>query len=90
MSALGEWGFPVPQVVAVEPLSIIADRALVILELVEGESWEVAVAERGDAEVAHAAVGVVRRLSGVPLAETGIGDEPRLIPSTNLIVGPSC
>jgi aminoglycoside phosphotransferase (APT) family kinase protein len=58
---------------------VVDGRPFYLLEAVDGERIEKVVGTVPHRDLAHSAVKFLRRMQAVPLAETGIGDEP---PST--------
>jgi aminoglycoside phosphotransferase (APT) family kinase protein len=77
MRALGAAGLPVPAVpISCEDPTALDGRPFILMERVEGNSFKETVKTQGSAAVARATVECLRRLHAVPLASTGIGDEP--------------
>jgi aminoglycoside phosphotransferase (APT) family kinase protein len=76
MTALQRAGLPVPRVLAMSDRPVIDGRPFYLVEAVDGQRIEAVVGTVPDVEVAGSAVQVLKRLQAVPLAESGIGDEP--------------
>jgi aminoglycoside phosphotransferase (APT) family kinase protein len=76
MAALHEQGLPVPAIVATSPDPVIDGRPFVLMEAVNGDRVEGAIAAGSNPlRLASSAVDVLRRLQAVPLENTGIGSE---------------
>jgi aminoglycoside phosphotransferase (APT) family kinase protein len=75
MAALHGAGLPVPAVLSMSERPVIDGRPFYLVEAVDGDRVET-VSGVADAEIARAAVAVLRRLQALPPARTGIGDEP--------------
>jgi aminoglycoside phosphotransferase (APT) family kinase protein len=76
MAALHEQGLPVPAIVATSPDPVIDGRPFVLMEAVNGDRVEGAIAAGSNPlRLASSAVDVLRRLQAVPFENTGIGGE---------------
>ena len=76
MDALSRRGLPVPKVVRMSDEPVVDGRPFVLVEAVDGERIEKVMGKAKPLDIAASAVEVLRRLHSVPVAETGIGDEP--------------
>ena len=84
MGALGTAGLPAPRVFDCSSEPLIDGRAFAVLELVEGTGWAAAVESTSHRAVAGAAVDVLQRLRALPVAASGIPDEPVSGPAEEL------
>jgi len=76
MDALSRRGLPVPTVLKMSEEPIVDGRPFVLVEAVDGERIEKVMGKARPLEIAASAVEVLRRLHAVPVAETGLGEEP--------------
>ena len=76
MAALHAQGLPVPAVVATSSDPVVDGRPFVLMEAINGERVEGAIAAGSDPlRLASSAVDVLRRFQAVPCENTGIGGE---------------
>ncbi len=75
MAALHRRGLPVPAVLAMSEEPVVDGRPFYLVEAVDGERIEKVVGTVPSVDIARSAVGVLRRLQAVPVADSGIGDE---------------
>jgi aminoglycoside phosphotransferase (APT) family kinase protein len=76
MRSLGAAGLPVPAVpISCDDPTALDGRPFILMDRVEGASFQDAVRAHGSAAIARSTVECLRRLHAVPLASTGIGDE---------------
>ena len=80
MDALNRAGLPVPALLAASDQPVVDGRPFYLLEAVEGVRIEAVKGAAPDREIARSAVEVLKRMQALPLAETGIGDEPAAAP----------
>ena len=77
IAALHAQGLPVPAVLASSNQPVIDGRPFVLTETLPGKRIEETIASGSKpADLAAAAIDVMRQLQAVPLEDTGIGDEP--------------
>jgi aminoglycoside phosphotransferase (APT) family kinase protein len=76
MAALHAAGLPVPAISVMSSDPVVDGRPFVLMEAVEGARIEKAGVELKPLEIASSAVHVLKRIHALPLAQTGIGDEP--------------
>lgn len=77
MSALQARGLPVPAVPLISgPDELLDGRPFILMEAVAGVRADVAAAREDNEALARAAVAAMKQVHGVPVAETGIGDDP--------------
>ncbi|EHB59253.1 aminoglycoside phosphotransferase [Mycolicibacterium rhodesiae JS60] len=77
MTALHHRGLPVPEVhVISEDPGALDGRPFILMEAIDGVRADKAAAEADNAELARAAVAVMREIHAVDPADTGIGAEP--------------
>src|SRR5713101_1735903 len=75
MASLNHAGLPTPAIPLMSSDPIIDGRPFILMEAVEGTRIEKAGKEQRPLDISASAVDVLKRLQGVPLAQTGIGDE---------------
>jgi aminoglycoside phosphotransferase (APT) family kinase protein len=75
MSALNASGLPTPAVPAMSSDPVIDGRPFILMEAVDGTRIEKAAKENQALDIVSSAVTVLKRLHGLPLDRTGIGDE---------------
>ncbi|TMF11365.1 MAG: DUF1679 domain-containing protein [Chloroflexi bacterium] len=76
MAALHAQGLPVPAIVATSSDPVVDGRPFVLMEAINGERVEGAIAAGSDPlRLASSAVDVLRRFQAVPCENTGIGGE---------------
>src|ERR1041385_1547759 len=75
MSALHKAGLPVPDVPLIEDAAVVDGRPFILMERTEGARIEETGKKEKALAIASAAVAVLKRLHGLPLARTGIGEE---------------
>jgi aminoglycoside phosphotransferase (APT) family kinase protein len=75
MRALHEAGLPTPRVPVISEDPAIDGRPFVLMERVDGVRIEEAAQQQTAADIARAAIEVLKRLQALPLGHTGIGDE---------------
>ena len=80
MDALNRAGLPVPAVLAASDQPLVDGRPFYLVQAVEGVRIEDVKGSAPDREIARSAVEVLKRMQALPLAETGIGDEPAAAP----------
>jgi len=76
MSALAVAGLPTPPVLAMGGGGALGGRAFVLMERVSGVGIDDALRTQAPPDLVDAAVGVLHQLRALPLASSGIGDEP--------------
>ncbi|MEP7105108.1 MAG: phosphotransferase family protein [Chloroflexota bacterium] len=76
MKALSEAGLPAPRILAMSDQPVIDGRPFVLMEAISGDRIEQVVGTVPDQQLVASAVAVLKRLHELPLARTGIGDEP--------------
>jgi len=76
IASLHAHGAPVPRVLASSSEPEILERAFAVMEMVEGEGWETFVDRTDPETTADAAIDALERIQAVPVANTGIADEP--------------
>jgi len=76
MDALSKAGLPVPPVIKMSEQPVVDGRPYYLVEAVEGERIEVAMHHHPARQLAASAVDVLRRMQALPIAKTGIGEEP--------------
>jgi aminoglycoside phosphotransferase (APT) family kinase protein len=76
MDALNRRGLPVPAVLTMSDQPVIDGRPFYLLEAVDGDRIEKVVGTVPNVQLAGSAVAVLKQLQRVPVAETGIGEEP--------------
>ena len=77
MAAINRLGLPTPEIVAnCEDPDVLDGRPFCLMEAVDGERIEPFLAHAEPLAIAAAAVDTLKRLQQVSLADTGIGDEP--------------
>ena len=76
MDALHRHGLPVPAVLRMTDEPVVDGRPFYLLEAVDGDRIEKVVGTVSNERIAASAVDVLKQLQRVPLAESGIGDEP--------------
>ena len=75
MSALHEAGLPTPAIPAMSSEAVVDGRPFILMDAVDGTRIEKAATEHKAIDIATSAVEVLKRLHGLPLDKTGIGDE---------------
>ena len=76
MAALHDHGLPTPRIVAnCEDPSILDGRPFCLMEAVDADRVEKAVAEHPPIEIARAAVETLKRMQAVPVERTGLGGD---------------
>ncbi|GAC1692565.1 MAG: phosphotransferase family protein [Candidatus Dormibacteraceae bacterium] len=75
MSALHAAGLPTPAIPAMSSDPVVDGRPFILMEAVDGERIERAIANHKALDITASAVGVLKRLHALPLDQTGIGDE---------------
>src|ERR1043166_1141986 len=73
MAALHKAGLPVPDVPLIEDAAVGDGRPFILMERTEGARIEETGKKEKALAIASAAVAVLKRLHGLPLARTGIG-----------------
>ncbi|MDQ6742739.1 MAG: phosphotransferase family protein [Candidatus Dormibacteraeota bacterium] len=81
MDALNRAGLPVPAVLAASDQPVVDGRPFYLVEAVDGVRIEEVKGAEPDREIARSAVEVLKRMQALPLAQTGIGDEPAAAPA---------
>lgn len=84
LRALGAKGLPVPRVLWSSARPVVDGRPYLVMEAVDGLRVEEAVRTLPPPAMAQAAIRVLRQLQAVPVAESGIGDEPAVSPADQL------
>jgi len=75
MAALSAAGLPVPRVLAMSSEPVVDGRPFVLVAKVDGQRIETVSGSVADEVLAASAVSVLRRLHGLPLNATGLGEE---------------
>ncbi|MGH7763802.1 MAG: phosphotransferase, partial [Candidatus Dormibacteraceae bacterium] len=75
MAALHSAGLPTPAIPVQSVDPVIDGRPFILMEAVEGMRIEQAGVEQKAVDIASSAVDVLKRLHGLPLEQSGIGDE---------------
>jgi aminoglycoside phosphotransferase (APT) family kinase protein len=75
MAALHAAGLPAPDIPVLISDPVVDGRPFVLMEAVDGTRIEQASREQRPLDIAGSAVHVLKRLHGLPLERTGIGDE---------------
>jgi aminoglycoside phosphotransferase (APT) family kinase protein len=78
MAALHAAGLPVPAIPVLTSDPVVDGRPFVLMEAVDGDRIEKTGVDEKPLEIAGSAVQVLKQIHALPLAETGIGDEPPL------------
>jgi aminoglycoside phosphotransferase (APT) family kinase protein len=81
MDALHRAGLPVPALLAASDQPVVDGRPFYLLEAVDGLRIEQVIGSVPDREIARSAVEVLKRMQSIPMAQTGIGDEPATGPA---------
>jgi aminoglycoside phosphotransferase (APT) family kinase protein len=76
MDALHRAGLPVPALLAASDQPEVDGRPFYLVEAVDGVRIEQIIGSVPDREIARSAVEVLKRMQAIPVAQTGIGDEP--------------
>lgn len=76
IAALHRRGLPVPRVLASSSAGVVDGRAFMLAERILGRPAPEVFAAVPHGRLASIAFGVLERLRAVPIADTGIGDEP--------------
>ena len=76
MAALHAAGLPAPAIPLLTDDPVVDGRPFVLMEAVEGTRIEMAGVEQKPLDIAGSAVRVLKKLHALPIAGTGIGDEP--------------
>lgn len=76
MSALAMAGLPAPRVLAMDSGTALSGRAFVLMERVAGQGIEDALRSYAPAQLVDAAIRFLHQLRALPVACSGIGDEP--------------
>jgi aminoglycoside phosphotransferase (APT) family kinase protein len=84
MTALGDAGLPVPEILACSSLPVIDGRSFALMELIEGESWAVARSTASAREALSDIVGLISSMQALEPAATGIGDEEPMTPAAEV------
>ena len=86
MAALHALGLPTPAILAGSSEPVVSRRPFLLMEAIDGERIEEALARGADPlPLAGAAVEVLRRLQAVPLEQSGIGGEPPMPAAEELL-----
>jgi aminoglycoside phosphotransferase (APT) family kinase protein len=75
MKALHDAGLPAPSVPVICSDPIVDGRPFILMDMVEGVRIETTSKRERPIDIASSAVHVLKRLHGLPLERTGIGDE---------------
>jgi aminoglycoside phosphotransferase (APT) family kinase protein len=77
MAALHDHGLPTPRIIAnCDDPTVLDGRPFCLMEAVDGIRIEPAAQQFPAIQIAEAAVATLKRMQAVPVARTGIGDEP--------------
>jgi aminoglycoside phosphotransferase (APT) family kinase protein len=75
MSALHAAGLPTPAIPAMSSDPVVDGRPFILMEAVDGSRIERVAANHKALDITSSAIGVLKELHGLPLEQTGIGDE---------------
>jgi len=78
MRAVAPYGVPVPAVPVICEDASIVGRPFVVMDMVDGDAFDVALATHGSAAVAASTLEALRCVHAVPRAHTGIGGDDAL------------
>ncbi|MGH7639449.1 MAG: phosphotransferase family protein [Candidatus Dormibacteria bacterium] len=76
LAALAQRGLPVPRLLASSSRPLIDGRPFILMEASDGLRVESVARALGPEAMAQAAMAVLLQLQAVPIADSGIGDEP--------------